>query len=199
MKRRILGSSAFLLLFATLLISQNARNTASVTGTITDQTGAVIAGVEVQLQQNNAAISKATSNNAGHYEIRNLAAGSYDLHADVRGFKSYRRQGLAVGEGQTVRADITLEVGATSESITVTDSAPLLKTESGQMSSNARRAQGKGGAKAMAAAATPPSPTYAPEFDRRTGRVGRGVPGTEEYGHYVENEFTSPGKEPLST
>jgi len=58
------------------------------------------------------------------------------ISVTVPGFKKSVRQGLTVQVAQTLRLDIALEVGSASESVTVTEEAPLLKTESGELSHN---------------------------------------------------------------
>ena len=76
------------------------------------------------------------STNTGNYTLSELPVGRYGLTVTVAGFKKYQRQGLAVQAAQTYRIDVTLEVGSSSESVTVTEAAPLLKTESGELSHN---------------------------------------------------------------
>ena len=56
----------------------------------------------------------------------------------MSGFKTFVRQGINVGAAQTLRIDVPLEVGAISETVTVSEDAPLLKTESGELSHNVR-------------------------------------------------------------
>jgi hypothetical protein len=60
-----------------------------------------------------------------------LPFGSYEVSVSVPGFKKYVRQNLTVQVAQTSRVDITLGVGAASESVTVSAEGSLLKTESG--------------------------------------------------------------------
>ena len=62
-----------------------------------------------------------------------LPVGRYEITVAVPGFKRFVRQGLQVAAAQAYRIDITLEVGATTDSVTVTEAAPLLKTESGEL------------------------------------------------------------------
>ena len=59
----------------------------------------------------------------------------------VTGFKKYVRQNILVPVAQTVRVDVGLEVGATTESVTVMEAAPLLKTESGELAHNVESAR----------------------------------------------------------
>jgi hypothetical protein len=65
-----------------------------------------------------------------------LPTGTYEISVAAPGFKKYVRQNIALGVAQTVRVDIGLEVGATTESVTVTEAVALLKTESGELSHN---------------------------------------------------------------
>ena len=121
------------LLGALTMFAQSDRGT--ITGTVTDPTGAVIANapIEARNSQNGVVINVASSA-TGNYTIPSLAAGSYNLKVGFMGFKEYLRTGLAVQAAQTIRIDIQLEVGSSAETVTVTDAAPLLKTESGEMS-----------------------------------------------------------------
>ena len=68
--------------------------------------------------------------------LAQLPVGSYQVTVAVAGFKKYTRSGLTVQVAQTLRIDVTLEVGATSDSVTVTEAGTLLKTESGELSHN---------------------------------------------------------------
>src|SRR5262249_10988826 len=81
-------------------------------------------------------VFQAASTATGNYTIPQLPAGDYEVTINVPGFKRYVRRGITVPVAQTVRVDVQLEVGANSESVTVTADAPLLKTESGELSHN---------------------------------------------------------------
>jgi hypothetical protein len=125
--------AAVFLLGAVSLFAQSDRGT--ITGTITDPTGAVIADVPIEARNpENGITTKVASSATGNYTIPGLQAGIYELRVTFAGFKEYIRTGLQVQNAQTIRIDITLEVGNSSESVTVTDAAPLLKTESGELS-----------------------------------------------------------------
>ena len=79
-------------------------------------------------------VTTVASSATGNYTIPSLAAGEYEIRVAVAGFKKFIRQGLTVQNAQTICIDIALEVGSASEAVTVTEAAPLLKTESGEMS-----------------------------------------------------------------
>jgi hypothetical protein len=79
---------------------------------------------------------KAGTSATGNYTLAQLPAGSYELTVTVPGFKTYKRQNIIVAVAQTLRVDIPLEVGASTDSITITAESTLLKTESGELSHN---------------------------------------------------------------
>ncbi len=132
MRRLFLIATAFL----TLTISADAQSDrGTITGTISDPAGAVLASAPVEIRNiENGAVYQAASSATGNYTLPQLPVGQYELSVSVPGFKKYVRQGLTVGVAQTFRVDVVLEVGSATESVTVTDAAPLLKTESGELS-----------------------------------------------------------------
>src|SRR5215471_2404153 len=125
--------SVALFLFAAFGLAQSDRGT--ITGTISDPAGAVIASAPVVVKNTETGVLyEAASSATGNYTIVQAPAGAYELSVTVPGFKKYVRQNISVGVAQTVRLDITMEVGAATESVTVTSEVSLLKTESGELS-----------------------------------------------------------------
>jgi len=105
----------------------------AITGTVSDPAGGVVVSAPVQGRNiETGAIYDAASTSTGSYLLGQLPAGTYELAVTVPGFKKYIRSGLVVQVAQTMRIDISLEVGSATESVTVTEAAPLLKTESGE-------------------------------------------------------------------
>ena len=123
------------LLLAVSAFAQGDRGT--ITGTVADPGGAVVANAPIQAKNLSTGIeySSATST-TGNYTLLQLPPGEYQVTVSVPGFKKYNRSGLTVEVTQTLRIDITLEVGSASESVTVTESASLLRTESGELAHN---------------------------------------------------------------
>ena len=120
---------------AVLLTAVAQTDRGTITGTIADPTGAVVANASIEAK--NVAtdqVYSATSTQTGNYTLPQLPAGSYELTVNVQGFKKYVRQGLALAPTQTMRIDVSLEVGSSAEAVTVTAEASLLKTESGDVS-----------------------------------------------------------------
>src|SRR5579871_3066610 len=133
---RVFSISAIIAtLFVTATVfAQSARG--SLTGTIADPAGAVVANAAIQVKNTeNGAIYESGASATGNYVIP-VPTGTYDLTVSVPGFKKYVRSGIMVPVAQDVRADVTLEVGQATESVTVEATAPLLKTESGEISHN---------------------------------------------------------------
>lgn len=124
-----------LLLLSGSAFAQSDR--ASITGVVSDPAGAVVAAAPIEAKnvETGARYQVATST-TGNYTIGELAPGAYELSITVPGFKKYVRPALTLQAGQTLRIDATLEVGAATESVTVTEAPPLLNTESGELSHN---------------------------------------------------------------
>jgi hypothetical protein len=132
---RFLAVTASLFLFTIAALAQSDRGT--ITGAVADPAGAVVAAAKVEAKNvATGAVYEAISTGTGNYTLSQLPAGSYQLTVTVPGFKTFVRQNITVQVAGTLRIDVALEVGATNESVTVTEEAPLLKTESGELSHN---------------------------------------------------------------
>jgi Carboxypeptidase regulatory-like domain len=126
---------ALLLLFAVAAFAQSDRGT--ITGTVTDPAGAVIANAAIEARNvATGAVYPVASSGTGNYTIPQLPAGAYEMTVTVAGFKKYVRAGLQVEVAGTLRIDPTLDVGASTDTITVTAEASQLKTEGGEVSHN---------------------------------------------------------------
>ncbi len=133
--RSIAIAISAVLVIAVSLFGQGDRG--SITGTICDPAGAVIPNALIEAKNlSTGAVYQAASTTTGNYTIGQLPAGKYQLSASVPGFKQFLQTGITVLVAQTLRIDITLEVGNISETVTVNADAPLLKTESGELSHN---------------------------------------------------------------
>ncbi len=122
-------------MLASLAFGQVGNGT--ITGTVTDPAGAVVAGAAVEAKNTaTGVVYSAVSTNTGNYAIPNLPVGTYDVTVKAQGFKTYTHTNLPVGATQVLREDVPLQVGAATESVTVTAETSLLKTESGEQSNN---------------------------------------------------------------
>jgi hypothetical protein len=107
--------------------------TGAFTGTITDASGAVIAGAKVTATNERSGVQfTATTTGAGVYNLLFLPVGEYTLVAEIQGFKRAQLGPYRIEVNQTARIDIPMEVGDTTQSVEVTAAAPILQTESTQ-------------------------------------------------------------------
>ena len=110
---------------------------AQIAGTVYDPAGAVIANASVKVYDVNGSLLGSVNSDArGNYAFDSLPAGQVRLEVAAAGFKKYVHQGVNVGYGAPARRDVTLDVGAASESVTITAEAPRLNTETGSLSRN---------------------------------------------------------------
>src|SRR5882757_60544 len=108
---------------------------ATLVGTVTDKTGAAAANAKVTITESSTGLSReATANDRGNYTFPNLQPGSYAITAEATGFKRETRPSIDVIVNTTTRMDFALEPGSVSETITVTDTAPLLQTDRADVS-----------------------------------------------------------------
>ncbi len=128
MKRQKLCIVALLALFG--VASGLAQTNATLTGTVTDSTDAVIPAAEIVIMNMETGESYATTTNeTGSYTIPFIKPGTFELIVTTPGFKQYTRAGIRLDTASNVRADAVLEVGEVTESVTVEADVPLLKTE----------------------------------------------------------------------
>ncbi|MGH9838655.1 MAG: carboxypeptidase regulatory-like domain-containing protein [Blastocatellia bacterium] len=134
-----------LLLFAFALFNLPAlaqQDRGAFTGTVTDQAGAAVANARVTITAVGTQTSSTTETNEfGQYNLPNLPIGLYAVKVEANGFKAWRREGLTLGISQTLRVDANLEVGATSETVTVTGDASLLQTETPEVGTTINKQQ----------------------------------------------------------
>jgi hypothetical protein len=108
--------------------------TGSITGTVTDASGAAVAGATITANSGDRGISyTGVSNDAGIYRIAQLPAGNYDLRVEKTGFQTALYPQFTLTVNQVARFDVELKVGQVSQTIEVTGAAPVLKTETTQV------------------------------------------------------------------
>ncbi|HXG47136.1 MAG TPA: carboxypeptidase-like regulatory domain-containing protein, partial [Methylomirabilota bacterium] len=101
--------------------------TASITGQVRDETGAVIPEASLTVTNTETGLARAaTTDTNGRYRVQNLPVGSYQVDASYAGFKSVTRSGITLTVGQAATVDITLPVGSVAERVEVTAEAPLV-------------------------------------------------------------------------
>ncbi|MBL8236767.1 MAG: carboxypeptidase regulatory-like domain-containing protein [Bryobacterales bacterium] len=115
------------LLAALPLEAQDARGT--VLGRVVDPTGAAVPGADVRITNANTGVAAgAKTNDLGNFSMPYLLPGTYTLTAEAGGFKKWVRTEIQVRINDSVEVNVALEVGATTETIEVKDTTPLLST-----------------------------------------------------------------------
>src|SRR6266513_2465975 len=142
MKRTIITLSIGLLGFAVSCGIALAQGTAQISGTVKDQSGAVLPGVEITATQTETGISRNTvSNETGSYVLPNLAVGPYRLEAALPGFRTYVQTGIVLQVNSSPVINAVLEVGQVTEQVEVQANAALVETRNagvGQVIENER-------------------------------------------------------------
>jgi Carboxypeptidase regulatory-like domain len=130
-RRFALGVFLVLLLGA---VAARASITGSVSGVVTDPSGAVIPGVRVVAQNVQTGIRQSVlTDGKGYYEFPALPIGTYKLDVQQSGFRHFDETGLVINANSALRADIRLVVGATTQQVTVSSSALHVETRNTQM------------------------------------------------------------------
>jgi hypothetical protein len=129
----------FVLAAATALAQEGVS---SLRGRVLDQQGAVLPGVVIVVTHTESGIFRQLVSNAdGSYFVTGLTPGRYRVAAELEGFKKYERPSVLMEVGKTTQIDLTLEVGALEESVTVTSAAPLIDLTSKEVGGNVSQAE----------------------------------------------------------
>ncbi len=115
--------------FSLALYSQT--NTATVTGVVTDPTGAAIPLAHLSIRSGETGVVKSVeANEAGQFTFNFIPIGTYNATVEAAGFQKLNRESIGLAAGQVLRLDLQLEVGTTQESVTVSTETPLLSLSS---------------------------------------------------------------------
>ncbi|MBK7928013.1 MAG: TonB-dependent receptor [Bryobacterales bacterium] len=107
-----------------------AQSLARLTGTVTDNTGAVVSGAKVTARNVSTGVTtEAVSNPSGVFLFPFLPPAEYEVDCELQGFKKAVRSGVVLETATTRSLDFTLEVGAVTESVEVNATVPLLESE----------------------------------------------------------------------
>jgi len=124
----------FGVLWAVSLAPLGAQTTASIFGTVTDESGAVVIGATIQARNILTNESRSTtSNEVGHYSFPELPVGVYRVQAELEGFKTAVRDGIELSLNRNAKVDFELSVGAVTEQVSVSADAPLVETTTNEM------------------------------------------------------------------
>src|SRR5215831_14836156 len=124
--------SSILITLVLLASAAFAQTTGSATlvGTVTDTTGAMIPGAKVLVVNTETRFNfEGPTNNDGYYYVPYLRPGVYNLTIEAQGFKKYVRDAIELRTNEQPRIDVKLEIGNVAESVEVVGATPLLETE----------------------------------------------------------------------
>ncbi|PYU22375.1 MAG: hypothetical protein DMG30_15135 [Acidobacteria bacterium] len=123
----LLGAALGVLLFSLSLFSQGSNG--RILGTVTDQSGGVISGATISIIDKDRGLARTlTTDDAGEYNAPQLLPGTYTVRVEANGFKKLERANVELGVGKEVRVDLTVQPGAQEQTVTVTESIPLVET-----------------------------------------------------------------------
>src|ERR1700682_4039509 len=124
---RALAISFGVLLVCLPLFSQGSAG--RILGSVTDQSGGVIAGASVTVTDVQRGVTRTlTTDQAGEYLAPDLLPGSYTVRGVASGFKTAERAGLLLEVKQDIRVDLVLQPGDQAQTVTVTEEAPQIET-----------------------------------------------------------------------
>src|SRR5205823_1119966 len=137
MRKHRLILTAMVLIIARLVFSSGlyAQERATIVGTVTDSTGAIMPDVKVTVTHTGTMISRSlVTNSAGNYIAPELPIGPYSVKAERQGFKTYERTGIVLNVNDTLRIDISMQVGEITENVNVSEEVVKVQSESGEVS-----------------------------------------------------------------
>src|SRR5437667_15264 len=110
-------------------------STATILGTVKDTSGALVPGVSITVKHTESGLTRSVvSGERGAYNVPLLPVGAYEITTTMPGFKQQVRTGINLVVGQEAVVDLTLEVGANTEQVTVTEEATLVNTKTSSTS-----------------------------------------------------------------
>src|SRR5881396_3575395 len=125
---RLATAAAVLIAFGTSLIFGQG-GTATISGVVRDTSGALVPGVTITIKHIDSGLTRTVlTGETGNYAAPSLPVGPYELSTTMPGFKQAVRRGINLAVGQEAVIDLTLEVGANAEQVTVSEEAPLVNT-----------------------------------------------------------------------
>ena len=108
----------------------------NISGTVTDASGGVIAGANIQVKNTGTGVTQTTtSNSQGRYNVPDLTVGTYDVQASNSGFQTVVHAGINLTVGSQLTVDLSLPVGQAQQTVTVETSVAQVETQSTAISS----------------------------------------------------------------
>lgn len=128
-------SAASIPIMSTVATAQ-VSSTVTITGTVTDSTGAVVPNANVTItSQSTSAITEAKSNASGNFNATGLPAGDYTVKVTSAGFETFVANGLTMRSGETRTVNAALSLGTSTQEVTVQETAANVETSTSELSS----------------------------------------------------------------
>jgi hypothetical protein len=116
------------------LIARAQQITGSISGTVKDASGAMVTTATIKATNAGTGFSRVTTAGSdGVYLIQYLPVGKYTVQVDAQGFKKFEQQNLSVAVDQTATLNVTLDIGAQTQTVTVTEAPPLVDTSTAEL------------------------------------------------------------------
>jgi hypothetical protein len=129
---QVLGGTLVMLLLSLPTFSQGSAG--RIVGAVIDSNGGAIAGSTVTILDVQRGTTRTlTTDESGAYNAPNLIPGTYKVRAEFKGFRATERQNIVLEVGQEIRVDLTLQPGEQTQTITVTESIPLVDTTNAEL------------------------------------------------------------------
>ncbi|MGH9328334.1 MAG: carboxypeptidase regulatory-like domain-containing protein [Terriglobia bacterium] len=126
--KHLIAGFCTLLVFGSMGLAQSTFG--SITGSVTDPSGAVVPNAKVQVtNEGTGVIHQVTTTGAGVFNVPNLDIGAYGIRVSAQGFTTYERGGLHLAANQILNLNVTLKVGATSTVVQVHGATPVINTQ----------------------------------------------------------------------
>ena len=124
-----------LAVFFAIVVHAQLATTTSLVGTVTDSSGKLIPGAKVTATETRTLDKyNTTTNEQGNYTFEFVRVGVYSITVEQTGFQKVTKTGIVVDINQTVRTDVTLPVGAVTQSVTVEATVSAIKTDDATVS-----------------------------------------------------------------
>src|SRR5262245_30063358 len=109
-------------------------STGSISGTVTDQNHAVVVGATV-FAKNTATgfVRSVVTNSSRTYRLTDIPSGEYEIAVEAAGFKPFARTGITLDVGQIAKVDAVLQPGGITQTVTVTENASMMNTNSAEV------------------------------------------------------------------
>jgi Carboxypeptidase regulatory-like domain/TonB dependent receptor-like, beta-barrel len=133
----VVGVCALGLAFSAPTLAQ--VNRATISGTVTDSSGAALPGVSIIITGDSGVVLTALTNQAGEYTVPSVPVGTYSVKFEMTGFKTHMREKLTLQVSQTLRVDAELEVGRLTETVSVSGTPQIIQRETPEVGTTVSR------------------------------------------------------------